>query len=77
MKKLLKMSLLGLVMGIALTSCNGCGGKADNAKNPIDSNKIDSGKIDSTAADGTRVKDDTSKKAKEDTTVKKKSTTIH
>jgi len=50
------MSLLGLVMGIALTSCNGCGNSDKKAPETIDTNKVDTA-----AADLTKTKTDTSK----------------
>lgn len=56
MKKLLKMSLLGLVMGIALTSCNGCGNSYKKAPETIDTNKVDTA-----ATDLSKTKNDTSK----------------
>lgn len=56
MKKLLKMSLLGFVLSIAITSCNGCG--ADGKKPP---ETIDTGKIDTAKADVSRVQNDTAK----------------
>jgi hypothetical protein len=63
MKKLLKMSLLGFAMVVALNGCSGC---KDGKKAPAG---IDTNKTDSTKTDVTTMRGDTTKA---DTTVVKK-----